>query len=303
MEDQRLSDLRADLHNQAALLSSVFDSESPDVDRLVDDVSQQLRYRITVIREDGKVVGDSAFSGDRLAALDNHADRTEIIRAKQAGWGDRIRYSPSLQTWMMYSAVRLRHSSGFVRIAMSAPQRAILAPPLRLPLAALLLAAGLAAGIMYRTITRSVTEPKSKLEHWMDQIAEGQFGAGPPIHSGEELGSTGRSLHSLAQKNEQRFRLLAAEADYLNAVLASMPEGVMITDTGPRITRINPAFFGIFGLDRDPVGRTVLEVVRDPLLEETLGKVLNYKDLSSTRSGDEGRGAHSAGALLASYKG
>ncbi len=77
---------------------------------------------------------------------------------------------------------------------MSAPQRAILAPPLRLPLAALLLAAGLAAGIMYRTITRSVTEPKSKLEHWMDQIAEGQFGAGPPIHSGEELGSTGRSL-------------------------------------------------------------------------------------------------------------
>ncbi len=54
----------------------------------------------------------------------------------------------------------------------------------------------------------------------------------------------------------------------------------MITDTSPRITRINPAFFGIFSLDHDPVGRTVLEVVRDPLLEETLGKVLNYKDLS-----------------------
>ena len=281
MEDQRLNDLRADLHNQAALLSSVFDSESPDVDRLVDDISQPLRYRITVIREDGQVVGDSDFSGDQLAALENHADRSEIIRAKHAGWGDRIRYSPSLQTWLMYSAVRLRHSKGFVRVAMSAPQRAILAPPLRLPLAALLVAAGLAAAIMYRTITRSVTEPRSKLEHWTDQIAEGQFGSGPPVHSGEELGPIGRSVHRLAEKTEQRFRLLEAEADYLKAVLASMPEGVMITDTGGRITRINPAFFGIFGLDRDPVGRTVPEVARNPLLEESLRTVLSHhKDAS-----------------------
>ncbi len=278
IEDQRLGELRADLHNQAALLSAVFDSHSPDVDRLVDDIAERLRYRITVIREDGKVVGDSDFSGEQLAALENHANRTEIIKAKQAGWGDRIRYSPSLKTWLMYSAVRLRHSDGFVRVAVTAPHRAILAPPLRLPLAVLLLGAALAAGVMYFMIIRSVGEPRSKLERWMNQIAEGQFGSAPPIHSGEEFGPIRRSISHLTEEVGERLRRLQAEADYLKAVLASMPEGVMITETNGRINRINPAFLEIFAVDRDPIGRTVLEAVRNPILEESLRQVLSRKE-------------------------
>jgi two-component system phosphate regulon sensor histidine kinase PhoR len=278
IEDQRLADLREDLHNQAALLSAVFDPESSDVDRLVDDVARGLRYRITVIRGDGKVVGDSDFSGEQLARLENHADRAEIIAARETGRGDRIRYSPSLKTWLIYSAVRLRDSDGFVRVAASAPRRAALAPSLRLPLAALLLAAALAAGIMYRRITRSVTEPRRRLEEWMNEIAQGHFGSSSPVYSGEELGPARRALENLAEKTQQRFRLLQAEADYLKAVLESMPEGVMITNTAGHITRVNPAFLEIFRLDHDPVGQTVLEVVRNPLLEETLRAVLKRQD-------------------------
>ena len=278
VEDQRLHELREDLHNQAALLSSVLDSESPDVDQVVDDISRGLSFRITVIRPDGKVVADSDFSGDALAGLENHADRTEIIAAAKAGRGDRIRYSPSLQTWLIYSAVPLRHSGGFVRVAMSAPHRALLAPSLRLPLAALLLAAGVAAGVMCYRITRSVKEPRSRLANWIGGIADGRFGSAPPIHSGEELGPIRRSLHELAEKTRERFDLLEAEADYLRAVLSSMPEGVMITDTSGRINRINPAFLEIFRIDYDPVGRAALEVVRNPMLEESLQTVLRQKE-------------------------
>jgi len=281
IEDQRLGELREDLHNQAALLSSVFDSHSPDVDRLVDDIAEHLRCRITVIGENGKVVGDSDFSGEQLAALENHANRTEIIKAKQAGWGDRIRYSPSLKTWLMYSAVRLRHSDGFVRVAVTAPHRAILAPPLRLPLAVLLLGAALAAGVMYLMITRTVGEPRSKLERWMDQIAEGESSSAPPIYSGEELGPIRRSISNLTEEVGERMRRLQAEADYLKAVLASMPEGVMITETNGRINRINPAFLEIFAVDRDPIGRTVVEVVRNPILEDSLRQVLSRKETTN----------------------
>lgn len=278
IEDQRFDELRQDLHNQAALLSSVFDSRSPDVDRLVDDISEHLRYRITVIGEDGKVVGDSDFSGDQLNALENHADRAEIIDAKRAGWGDRLRYSPSLNTWLMYSAVRLRHSNGYVRVAVTAPQRSILARPLRLPLAVLLLAGLVSAAVMYYSITKSVAEPRVKLERWMERIGEGEFGSAPPIHSGEELGPTRRTMATLAEKIERRIGSLEGEADYLKSVLTSLPEGVMITDTRRRITRANPAFLEIFRIDQDPVGHTALEVVRSPLLEEGLRFVLNEKD-------------------------
>jgi PAS domain S-box-containing protein len=166
----------------------------------------------------------------------------------------------------------------FLWINNSIEDHAAVGPTLRLALMALLLAAGAAAAIMSRGISKAIAEPKKKLEESMEQIANGQFQVAPGIHSAEELGSTTRSLERLAEKTERRTRLLESEGDYLKAVLSSMSEGVLITDTRGRIARINPAFIDIFNLDRDPIGRTTPEVVRNPVIEEGVSAVLRNKE-------------------------
>ncbi len=280
IEEHNTDQLQRELRDQAALLISLLDPSSPDIDHLVDKIARHVPYRITVIAEDGMVVGDSDFSGQQLAELENHANRPEILDAKQAGRGDRTRYSPSLKSWMMYSAVRARASSGYIRVAASAPPHRILAPPLRLPLAFLLLAAITAALIANHRITKAISEPKKKLEDAIQAMSEGDFNRGPGVHSSEELGSTARALGNLAVSLERRTERLESEGENLKTVLSSMSEGVLITDTGGRIIRINPAFIEIFNLQRDPIGRTALEIVRDPVIEGGVSAILGNRQLS-----------------------
>jgi two-component system phosphate regulon sensor histidine kinase PhoR len=282
IEDRKAAQLYKELHDQVALLSTVFDSRSTDVDRLVDEMSRHVPYRITVIAEDGTVVGDSDFSGEQLAKLENHANRTEIIDARRSGSGDRVRYSTSVEAWLMYSAARLRRSDGFVRIAVPVPNRVLLAPELRLPMISLLLAVAILAAIMNRRITKAVDQAKGKLEIAMDRIRDGKhLATSPGIPSGEELGSTARALEALAEDIEGQIHRLESERENLKAVLSSMSEGVLITDIAGRITRVNPAFLEISNLNRDPIGRTALEVVRSPLIEEGVSATLSNKSTTN----------------------
>jgi len=74
--------------------------------------------RVTVISLDGKVLADSAADP---AGMDKHADRTEIRTALAEGEGHAIRRSGTLQTEMLYTAVRVGEAGNpqpvFVRLA------------------------------------------------------------------------------------------------------------------------------------------------------------------------------------------
>jgi two-component system phosphate regulon sensor histidine kinase PhoR len=58
--------------------------------------------------------------------MDNHGDRPEIVAAREQGWGHSIRRSATLETDMVYTAVRLDTGDGepaaFVRVARSLAQ-------------------------------------------------------------------------------------------------------------------------------------------------------------------------------------
>jgi two-component system phosphate regulon sensor histidine kinase PhoR len=60
----------------------------------------------------------------------------------------------------------------------------------------------------------------------------------------------------------------------LKTMLSSMEEGVVVVDARQKIRLANPAFVSGFGLSKDPVGRSILEVLGEPevhrLLLETL---------------------------------
>jgi two-component system phosphate regulon sensor histidine kinase PhoR len=66
-----------------------------------------------------------------------------------------------------------------------------------------------------------------------------------------------------------------AERDRLAAVLDAMVEGVLVVDAAGRILQANPAFDRLFGLARTPVGRTTLESLRNPAVEDVLHAALS----------------------------
>src|SRR5215467_5834542 len=106
--------LAADLLSRAGPIASMREADE-EADRL----GELVGARVTFIAADGRVIGDSAEALDGVAAMENHADRPEVIAARASGLGRARRYSATLKIDMLYVAAPVRHPSiAIVRVAL-----------------------------------------------------------------------------------------------------------------------------------------------------------------------------------------
>src|SRR6267142_2598192 len=80
-------------------------SEVAALDEEADRIGELIGARVTFIAADGRVVGDSAEPADALAGMENHAQRPEVIAARETGLGRSRRHSDTLRIDMSYVAV------------------------------------------------------------------------------------------------------------------------------------------------------------------------------------------------------
>src|SRR6516165_7588601 len=87
-----------------------------------------------------------------------------------------------------------------------------------------------------------------------------------------------RDIYQGLRRIEARQRAIthqiAAEEFSLRAILSSMVEGVLITSPQLRIQLTNGRLQQMFMLPRDPIGRTVMEVFRNHLLQQVIERTL-----------------------------
>jgi len=94
----------------SAILAKSFMRVSPlrgNPIELANSISKSLSVRVTIIAPDGKVLGDSDLTPERLADVENHSTRPEVMAAVQSGRGTSIRWSSTVNTTFIYVAIRL----------------------------------------------------------------------------------------------------------------------------------------------------------------------------------------------------
>ncbi|MGB0989789.1 MAG: ATP-binding protein [Halarcobacter sp.] len=75
-----------------------------NLDYIIKTFKGKTGLRITIIDEQGNVIGDS----DRdISTMENHATRFEIIHAKYEGYGKKIRFSHTLNQELLYVAKKI----------------------------------------------------------------------------------------------------------------------------------------------------------------------------------------------------
>ncbi|MGB1701055.1 MAG: hypothetical protein ACPHRO_13945, partial [Nannocystaceae bacterium] len=77
---------------------------APDVDEIADRVSTLIGTRITIMSDDGTVLGDSSLDGEALRSVENHRDRPEVRGALASGESSSSRYSATIEMDMLYLA-------------------------------------------------------------------------------------------------------------------------------------------------------------------------------------------------------
>ena len=110
-----ISQIREELNSYAKLISLQIDKKT-NLDKLAKKIKKVDDIRVTFIRDDGVVLGES--NKDK-SSMDNHKLRAEIVEARKKGFGSSIRYSHTLGRDLIYVAkkVKLENEILYIRVA------------------------------------------------------------------------------------------------------------------------------------------------------------------------------------------
>jgi len=260
-------------HGAQATRELVRDTPEAALDGVADRMGEALAARVTLIDGAGRVLGDSEIPATRLAALENHADRPEIVAARENGRGIAQRYSETLGEDMLYLAVPYDEpdgSNGFVRVALPLTEvdraamrlRAALAIGGALGLALALFGGAVASQLLSRDFRTLVDHARF--------VASGRTDPAVGPRDEGEMESLARSIDRMGDELAQHMSTLADERDRFAAVIESMDAAVVALDSQRRITLINPRARQLLRLSGEAHGASFTDTCHVPALHQLL---------------------------------
>ncbi|MDQ6695421.1 MAG: cell wall metabolism sensor histidine kinase WalK, partial [Chloroflexota bacterium] len=250
--------------------------------KLAHAMSQLYGTRVTLIRPDGVVVGDSEQDP---ALMENHAGRAEVAQAlaDPSSAGSSSRVSATVHRPLLYVAVAVTEPGnpapkGVARIAypLTSVEGAREALWRSLAIAALLIT--LPAILLSLLLARLIAGPISVLRSVANRLGQGDLSARYRASPNGEIGALGSEFNSMAGKLAGTIIDRTAERNQVAALLEHMHDGVVVTDVQGRVERINRAAAGLLGHAGQALeavaGRSLIEVAHSYQLHEALGAAL-----------------------------
>ena len=242
-------------------------------------LARQAFTRFTLIGRDGAVLADSA---ELPAAMENHGHRPEVRTALAGGIGYARRQSATLRQDMAYVAVPLTPgdpASPVLRAALPVTTldryvKRIYRGAALAGLAVLVVAAALSL-----LLARRMTRPLRRMLAQTDRFAAGDLDGRLRLRHSLEMDALAEGLNRMAGQLDERLRTVSRQHNELNAILASMTEGVIAVDAGYRIMKLNAAAARMLEIQEgEAQGRTLLDVIRNLALQEMAMSALASPD-------------------------
>ncbi|MBF0215907.1 MAG: HAMP domain-containing protein [Candidatus Omnitrophica bacterium] len=251
-----------------------------DADAFAKKLGLGQKLRVTVIRKDGTVAGDTDVLPEDIPLMENHLTRPEVQEAAYNGIGVARRYSYTTKKYMLYMAVPFGkgESSGFLRYAMPISYLEKAQEVSRKNIGAALIIV-LALSVFFTfAISRIISQPLEEMAKIAKAMAGGDFSRRPSIYSKDEIGDLASALKYMADEINDKIEKIKHEGVKLDAVLSSMFEGIIVVDQKGDILLMNPSLRKLFFVDSDPEGKTPLEVIRTAGVQDMIDRILADKE-------------------------
>jgi two-component system, OmpR family, phosphate regulon sensor histidine kinase PhoR len=277
----------------ADLLAKATSLGEPGLDREADRLGEILAGRVTFIAEDGRVVGDSTQSEDELRTLENHLTRPEVVEARERGFGSSQRHSDTVDTDMVYVAVRASHPiATYVRLSLPMTDvNSQLSAIWRATLGALAASIPLALLVSW-LVSASLARRVSAIARVAERYSSGDLSRPIYDHGSDELGTVARALDESVQQLGGRIEELSRDRARMEAILSGMVEGVLVVDRQGRLQLVNRAAQQMLRVEPSATGRPYLEVIRHPDIAAQLTAALHGEEIGGqelTLARDPGR--------------
>jgi two-component system phosphate regulon sensor histidine kinase PhoR len=232
--------LIAETHLAAESLGPVLASAEYDtVNARARALSETLGVRVTIILPDGKVVGESDTDP---VFMENHINRPEIRTALTGEPGWNIRFSNTLLTRFLYTAVPIKQNDqviGVARLSISLASIQSTLGGMNRVLLWIAIGAILLIIVLAFAISEYTVRPIRQLTQAADQVGSRDFSTNPILDRKDEIGTLSRSFQSMADNIRTQFQELETEQDKLFAILNAMSDGVAIVDRDGLVQLLN----------------------------------------------------------------
>jgi two-component system phosphate regulon sensor histidine kinase PhoR len=246
-------------------------------DALADTLGAASRARVTFIRKDGKVIGDTDVPLDRLDAVENHGHRPEVLEAMAGRTGFSIRTSSTVDRDLVYVARPWRRSDtivGTIRISGELKEVAMGISRVYRQLT-VSGALGLVVAFLGSFITAHfVTKSARRLTAVAQRMAAGDLDARGDVAGKDEFATLAVTLNGLAENLSHTLAELRDERDRLTRVLSSMHEGVLLIDQEARLQLVNAAAQEMLLIGSHTIGDRAADVLDDAELVTRLHAAL-----------------------------
>jgi len=130
----------------------------------------------------------------------------------------------------------------------------------------------LVAVVIAYMITNTISRPLKELTDYANKVANREFSAVIDIKSEDEIGILARTMTNMASEIQTRMSSLEREVSdateeledtvaYVSAIIENLADGLIVMDSQSKVSRCNPALLDILGLDYDPRGHSVRELL------------------------------------------
>ena len=273
----QLDHLRTYLTNEAKLIAEMVQSDIVDpggyskIDALTKNTGAEIDARVTVIKADGTVLGDS---WENPAVMGNHLGRPEVQQALTSPVGENTRLSITTGQTMLYIAVPVNSQSGTLGVVRVALPLTAVNNSVNSSIALISWAVALAALLAILAtffITRRLTRPIRQVTQAAVKIADGDFDQQITVNSHDELGSLGRAFNRMSSHVKETMSNLSSEKNKLDTILSALTDGIIMTDSRGQIMLANPAAETLFNFkSTGMIGKHVIEATLNYEIDQAL---------------------------------
>jgi two-component system phosphate regulon sensor histidine kinase PhoR len=275
------------------------------IQALCRELGEISRIRFTVMLADGRVVGDSQ---ELPAVMDDHSDRPEMMRAIAGVTGTSTRFSATLGHPRMYVAVPVTASTTggtafVVRTSVSLDSQGELIRGVYLKIALIGLLLALLASLTSYLLSRSLSRALGRLQAGAAGFAEGRLDQHLLVADTTEIAAVAEAMNNMAHQLGDRIRTIETQRNELQAVLASMVEGVLAIDPDEHVINMNQACARLLDQNVErALGRSIQEVGRNSELTRLAQETLTEqgpleRDMMLSSAGNRWVQVHATGLL------
>lgn len=245
-----------------------------DLADIVERLPETGEHRVTLIGDDGTVLADTSAAD--LDILENHNSREEVREARADGTGDAERRSATTGVSYLYEAIALDDGTGrVIRIAVPLTEVEEVVDQLqRYLIITALVAIALVTAIAVFIGVRLV-EPLEELRALARRVEGGDLTGEASGSAVTEIDAVGHAFNMMTHALQSSLDDLDRARTRLEAVLAGLEDGVVLTDIRGDVLRMNRAAERMLAsTEARAIGRPFIQVARDHELGDHLQRAL-----------------------------